>query len=90
MAYLISGLVALLIGLYAIRAFARANPGHVARRMTVSAGIVSLLAAALLFLRGLEAFALPLAMFGSYMLWGSTRGPWGASTRRRWAFIVNA
>ena len=82
MAYLISGLAALLIGLYAIRAFARANPAHVARRMTVSAGIVALAAAVLLFLRGLEAIALPLAMFGSYMLWGSTSGPWGASTRR--------
>jgi hypothetical protein len=82
MAYLISGLAALLIGLYAIRAFARANPAHVARRMAVSAGVVALVAAALMFLRGLEAFALPLAMFGSYMLWGSTSGPWGASTRR--------
>jgi len=82
MAYLISGLLALLIGLYAMRAFARANPTHVARRMTVSAGVVALLAAGLMLLRGLEVIALPLAMFGSYMLWGSTSGPWGRSTRR--------
>jgi DnaJ domain len=82
MAYLISGLAALAIGLYAMRAFARANPAHVARRMTISAGVVSLVAAALMFLRGLEAIALPLAMFGSYLLWGSTTGPWGASTRK--------
>jgi hypothetical protein len=82
MAYLILGLAALLIGLYAMRAFARANPTHVARRMTVSAGVVSLVAAAALFVRGLEVVALPLAMFGSYLLWGSTSGPWGASMRR--------
>jgi hypothetical protein len=75
MAYLISGLAALAIGLYAMRAFARANPAHVARRMTISAGVVSLAAAALMFVRGLE-------VIGSYLLWGSTTGPWGASTRK--------
>ncbi len=83
MAYLIAGLAALAIGLLAMRAFARANPAHLSRRLTVSGGVVSLLAAALLFVRGLEFIALPLAMFGSYLLWGSTSGPWGASTRRR-------
>ena len=35
-----------------------------------------------MFLRGLEAIALPLAMFGSWLLWGSTTGPWGAGTRK--------
>jgi hypothetical protein len=35
-----------------------------------------------LLMRGLEVIAIPLAMFGSYLLWGSTRGPWGGSTRR--------
>ena len=81
MAYLISGLAALAIGLLAMRAFARANPAHLSRRLSVGGGVVSLLAAALLFLRGLEVIALPLAMFGSYLLWGSTSGPWGARTR---------
>src|SRR5438105_4165405 len=82
MAYLISGLAVLAIALLAMRAFARANPAHLSRRLTVGGGVVSLAAAGLLLLRGLEAVALPLAMFGSYLLWGSTRGPWGASTRR--------
>ena len=82
MAYLISGLAALVIGLLALRAFARANPARLSRRLTLSGGVVSLLAAALLFVRGLEVIAVPLAMFGSYLLWGSTSGPWGASSRR--------
>jgi DnaJ-like protein len=82
MAYLISGLAVLVIGLLAIRAFARANPAHLSRRLTVSGGVVSMLAAGALLLRGLEVIAVPLAMFGSYLLWGSTRGPWGASARR--------
>lgn len=82
MAYLISGLATLVIGLLALRAFARANPARLSRRLTLSGGVVSLLAAALLFVRGLEVIAVPLAMFGSYLLWGSTSGPWGASSRR--------
>lgn len=82
MAYLISGLAALVIGLLALRAFAHANPTRLSRRLTLSGGVVSLLAAALLFVRGLEVIAVPLAMFGSYLLWGSTSGPWGASSRR--------
>jgi hypothetical protein len=52
------------------------------RRLTVGAGVVSLLAAGALLLRGLEIIAIPLAMLGSWLLWGTTSGPWGASTRR--------
>jgi hypothetical protein len=70
------------IGLLALRVFAHANPARLSRRLTLSGGVVSLLAAALLFVRGLEVIAVPLAMFGSYLLWGSTSGPWGASSRR--------
>jgi DnaJ domain len=82
MAYLIAGLAVLVIGLLALRAFTRANPAYLSRRLTVSAGVVSLLAAGALLLRGLEIIAIPLAMLGSWLLWGTTSGPWGASTRR--------
>jgi hypothetical protein len=82
MAYLISGLATLVIGLLALRVFAHANPARLSRRLTLSGGVVSQLAAAPLFVRGLEVIAVPLAMFGSYLLWGSTSGPWGASSRR--------
>ena len=82
MAYLIAGLAVLVIGLLALRAFTRANPAYLSRRLTVSAGVVLLLAAGALLLRGLEIIAIPLAMLGSWLLWGTTSGPWGASTRR--------
>jgi len=82
MAYLILGLAALAVGLLAMRAFARSNPAKVARRLTIGAGVASLLAAGVLFLRGLAPIAIPLAMLGSWLLWGSTLGPWGGSARR--------
>jgi DnaJ domain len=78
MAYLIFGFAALVLGLFVMRAFARANPAIAARRLTVGSGVVLLLAAGALALRGLEAVAVPMAMLASWLLWGSTSGPWGA------------
>lgn len=83
MAYLILGLAALAIGLLVLRAFGRANPTKVARRITVGGGVVSLLAAGVLALRGLAPVAIPLAMLGSWLLWGSTTGPWGGGRARK-------
>jgi len=83
MAYLIAGFAALAVAIIALRAFARANPQWIARRLTVGAGVVLLLAAGALALRGLEAVAVPLAMLASYLLWGSTSGPWGAGRARK-------
>jgi len=83
MAYLIAGFVALAVGVLAMRAFARANPTWIARRLTVGAGVVLLLAAGVLALRGLEAVAVPLAMLASWLLWGSTTGPWGAGSAHK-------
>jgi hypothetical protein len=83
MAYLIAGFVALAVAIVALRAFARANPQWMARRLTMGAGVVLLLAAGALALRGLEAVAVPLAMLASYLLWGSTSGPWGAGRARK-------
>jgi len=79
MAYLILGLAALAIALLAMRAFTRANPVIVARRLRLGAGVASLLAGGVLFMRGLAPVAVPLAMFGSWLIWGSTSGPWGGS-----------
>ncbi len=83
MAYLIAGFVALAVAIVALRAFARANPTWMARRLTVGAGVVLLLAAGALALRGLEAVAVPLAMLASWLLWGSTSLPWGAGSARK-------
>jgi len=82
MAYLILGLAALVGGLFVMRKFAGANPAKVARRLSVGGGVAVLLLAGALFLRGLAAVAIPLAMFGSWLLWGSTSGPWGGGARR--------
>lgn len=83
MGYFILGLMALVAALVAMRAFTRANPARVARRMEVGGGMAVLLLAGVLFLRGLAAIAVPLAMFGSWLLWGSTTGPWGAGRARK-------
>jgi DnaJ domain len=83
MAYLLLGMAALAIGLLGLRAFARANPAVVSRQLTVGAGVASIVAAGALALRGLEAVAVPLAMLGSWLLWGSTSGPWGLRRARK-------
>jgi hypothetical protein len=76
MTYLILGMAALALGLFFMRRFAKANPASVARRLRVGGGSVALLAAGLLFVRGLSAVAVPLAMFGSWLIWGSNAPPW--------------
>lgn len=84
MLYLLLGIGALAVGVYALRSFAQANPANVARRLRVAGGSVALLAAGLLFLRGIEPLAVPLAMFGSWLIWGGTLPPWlGGSNSRR-------
>jgi len=83
MAYLIAGFAALAIGILAMRAFARASPTKVARRLTIGAGFVALAAAGVLFVRGMLPIAVPLAMLGSWLLWGTTAGPWAVGSRRK-------
>lgn len=82
MAYLILGLAALALGLLALRAFAHANPADVARRLKIGGGVASLLAAGLLFMRGLGAIAVPLATFGAWLIWGGASAPWGGSASK--------
>jgi hypothetical protein len=85
MLYLILGMAALALGLLALRVFAQANPSNVARRLRIGAGSVSLLAASVLFMRGMAPIALPLGMFGSWLIWGRTMPPWlggGGNARR--------
>jgi hypothetical protein len=85
MLYLILGLAALALGLWSLRAFAQANPASVARRLRLGGGVVSLLASGILFMRGLSVIAVPLGMFGSWLIWGRTLPPWlggGGNVRR--------
>jgi hypothetical protein len=83
MTYLIAGFAALAAAIIALRVFARANPQWMARRLTVGTGVALLLVAGVLALRGLEAVAVPLGMLASYLLWGSTSGPWGRGRARK-------
>jgi hypothetical protein len=85
MLYLVLGLIALALGLMAMRSFAQASPANVARRLRIGGGAVSLLAALLLMLRGIEVLAIPLGMFGSWLIWGRTLPPWlgGGGCARR-------
>ena len=85
MVYLVLGMAVLALGLMALRGFAQANPASVARRLRIGGGTVALLSAGLLLVRGLEAIAIPLGMFGSWLIWGRPLPPWlggGGNTRR--------
>ncbi|MFA5900137.1 MAG: DnaJ domain-containing protein [Hyphomicrobium sp.] len=85
MLYLILGMAALTLGLVAMRRFAQANPADVARRLRIGGGTVSLIGSALLFARGMAPLAVPLGMFGSWLIWGRTMPPWlggGGNARR--------
>lgn len=85
MLYLVLGMIVLALGLLALRGFAQANPANVARRLRIGGGSVALLLAAVLFMRGMAPLALPLAMLGSWLIWGRTLPPWlggGGNARR--------
>jgi hypothetical protein len=71
MQYLLFGLVALLAILLLTRAYTVANPQALARQLRVGAGVVVLTAAFLLVLRGAVGYAMTLAAFGSWLLWGT-------------------
>jgi DnaJ-like protein len=75
MQYFLLGLVALTLALIVMRGFTSANPAAVARRLRRGAGVAALAGSAVLLLRGLATYALPLAMFGSWLIWGRS-GPW--------------
>jgi hypothetical protein len=70
MQYLLLGLAALLLFLFAARAYTMANPQALARQLRLGAGVVALAGAGLLVFRGLVGYAISLATLGSWLLWG--------------------
>ena len=76
MQYLILGLLALSIGLLAAQGFARANTAAVARQLRTIAGVGALTGAGVLTVRGMLGYAFPLAMLGSWLLWGQGMPGW--------------
>jgi hypothetical protein len=75
MQYFLIGLVALTLALIVMHGFTSANPAAVARQLRRGAGLAALAGSAVLVLRGLATYALPLAMLGSWLIWGRG-GPW--------------
>jgi hypothetical protein len=81
MQFLLLGLVALLLLLLAMRRFTFANATVVARQLRVGVGVAALAGAALLVVRGMVGYAMSLAAFGSWLIWGAGAVPWGGSGR---------
>ncbi len=79
MQVLLFGLLALTLGLVLMRGFARANPAMLARQMRQVGGYAALGGAAILMVRGLISYAMPLMLLGSWLLTGSQALNW-----RRW------
>jgi hypothetical protein len=83
MQYLLFGLAALALGLLLLQGFTRADVAVLARQIRVFTGTLALGGAAALVIRGMMSYALPLAMFGSWLLWGrGGAAPWGGSRGR--------
>jgi hypothetical protein len=83
MQYLLLGLATLALGLLLIHGFTRANVAVLARLVRVAAGVAALVGAAVLLFRGSASYALPLALFGSWLLWGRSGAPWLGGTGAR-------
>jgi len=81
MLYFALGLIALILALSILKGFAGANPAVLARQMRVIAGSSALAGAAVLGVRGALSYAIPLAMFGSWLIWGSGGPRWGGFPR---------
>jgi hypothetical protein len=77
MPYFLYGLMALLLAVLALHAFARANTVVLARNVRIGTAVAALGGAFVLLVRGAVSLALPLAVFGSWLLWGQPgRGSW--------------
>ena len=76
MPYLLLGFAALVVFLLLTRAYTVADPKALARRVCIGAGVLLLLAAAVLVFRGLAGFAMSLAALGAWLLWGFGGNAW--------------
>lgn len=71
------GLILLFLLMLAMRGFARANPAMLARQLRAGCGWLALAGAGVLVIRGMASYAFPLAMLGSWLLWGGGGPSWG-------------
>ncbi len=84
MQFFILGLAALVLALFAISGFTRANPAAMARQMRLAGGALALGASAIFLVRGMAGPAALLGMLGSWLLGWSGGAPagWGGSSRK--------
>ena len=76
---LILGFAALIAGLLAVHWYRNVNTVVLARSLRMGVGMAALIAALVLIVRGAVAMALPLAMFGLYMLLNGPAGGFGGA-----------
>jgi hypothetical protein len=79
MQFFLLGLAALLLWLLLLRGFTVANPQVLVGQLRMGAGIVALVGAGFLVLRGLVGYAVSLAALGSWLIWGRGGGAWSDS-----------
>ncbi len=79
MQFFLLGLAALLLSLLLLRGFTMANPQVLVGQLRMGVGIVALVGAGFLVLRGLVGYAVSLAALGSWLLWGSGGWAWTGS-----------
>lgn len=76
MQFLLLGLAVLVVALFAIQGFTRANPTVMARQLKVAGGGLSLIAAMVFFVRGGINQAVLLALLGTWLLGWRGGGTW--------------
>lgn len=82
MQYLLLGFAALIAVLLLTRAYTMADPRLLARRLRIGAGVVLLAAAAVLVFRGFAGFAMSLAAFAAWLIWGFGSNAWDGADLR--------
>jgi DnaJ domain len=82
MQYLLLGLAALLLFLFAARVYTIANPQVLVRQLRIGAGVAALAGAGFLVFRGLVGYAMSLAALGSWLLWGQGSFSWGGNAQK--------
>ncbi len=83
MQYFILGLLALVIALYAVQRFSRANTTAMARQIKFVAGVLTLVVALAFFLRGAVNQAIALAVIGAWLLgWSRGIGSFGGGATK--------
>jgi hypothetical protein len=89
MQYFLFGVVALALALVLLQAYAQANTAALARRLRAGVGVAALAGAGIMLVRGVTGYALPLAVLGTWLLWGRGGMPWPGTAGGPWRSAGN-